>query len=127
MEIDRHSEDQVMARIKSKERQQYWREVMERQQASGQTIAAFCGQEGVSSASFHAWKRRLRPPHKPGQKAATPSLVPVQIVGDGVAGMGSLEVRWPGGVVLRIQTGDGQAIGAVVAALSAAARRARRC
>jgi transposase-like protein len=38
-----------------------WRQRLERQRASGLSIAAFCRKEGVSQAAFHAWKRRLRP------------------------------------------------------------------
>jgi hypothetical protein len=48
-----------MAKIDRADRQRYWREAIERQQASGQSIVGFCGQEGLSLASFHAWKRRF--------------------------------------------------------------------
>ena len=118
-----------MAKTRSADRQRYWREVIERQQASGQSIVGFCSKEGLSPASFHAWKRRLRRPRREtGRKAAKQALVPVQIVSDPTAGVGRLEVQWPGGVVLRVQGCDVQTIGAVVAALSAPpARRARRC
>ena len=37
-----------------------WRQRMERQRTSGLPIVKFCRMEGVSSASFHAWKRKLR-------------------------------------------------------------------
>ena len=49
-----------MAKARSADRQRYWRKVIERQQASGQSINGFCAQKKVSPASFHAWKRRLR-------------------------------------------------------------------
>jgi hypothetical protein len=118
-----------MAKTRSADRQRYWREVIERQQASGQSIVGFCGQEGLSLASFHAWKRRLRrPKRETRRKTAKQALVPVQIVSAPPAGMGRLAVQWPGGVVLRVQGYDAQTIGVVVAALSAApARRTRRC
>ena len=109
-----------MAKTRSADRQRYWREVIERQQASGQSIVGFCSKEGLAPASFHAWKRRLRRPRREtGRKAAKQALVPVQIVSDPPAGAGKLEVQWPGGVVLRVQGCDAQTIGAVVAALSA--------
>ncbi len=109
-----------MAKTRSADRQRYWREAIERQQASGQSIVGFCAKEGLSPASFHAWKRRLRRPQREtGRKAAKQALVPVQIVSDPTAGAGRLEVQWPGGVVLRVQGCDAQTIGAVVAALSA--------
>jgi len=37
-----------------------WRQRLERQRASGLSIAAFCRREAVSQAAFHAWKRKLR-------------------------------------------------------------------
>ena len=39
-----------------------WRQRLERQPASGLSIVAFCRQEGVSQATFHAWKRKLYGP-----------------------------------------------------------------
>ena len=72
-----------MAKTRSADRQRYWREAIERQQASGQSIVGFCAKEGLSPASFHAWKRRLRRPRREtGRKAAKQALVPVQIVSD---------------------------------------------
>ena len=119
-----------MAMARRADRQQFWREVIERQQASGQSIVGFCAKERLSPASFHAWKRRLRLPRREaGRKAAAQALLPVQIVNAAPTGMGNLEVQWPGGVVLRVQGCDAQTVGAVVAALSAApaARRTRPC
>ncbi len=118
-----------MAMTRSADRRRYWRETIERQQASGQSIVRFCAKEGLSPASFHAWKRRLRwPRRKTGRKAAVQALLPVQIVDSAPTGAGKLEVQWPDGIVLRVQGCDVQTVGAVVAALSALpARRARRC
>ena len=36
-----------------------WRRRLRQQPDSGLTIQQFCNREGVSTASFHAWKRRL--------------------------------------------------------------------
>lgn len=118
-----------MAKTRIADRQRHWREVIERQRGSGQSIVGFCAQEKLCPASFHAWKRRLgRPEGEAGRKAAGHAIVPVQIVGNPMAGAGSLEVQWPGGVVLRVQGCEAQAIGTVVAILSAhSTRRARRC
>jgi hypothetical protein len=118
-----------MAKTRSTDRRRYWHETIERQQTSGQSIVGFCAQEGLSPASFHAWKRRLQPRRRDaGRKTTEQALVPVQIVGDPPAGFGKLEVRWPGGVVLQVQGCDAQTISAVVIALSApSARGTRRC
>jgi hypothetical protein len=118
-----------MAKARSADRQRYWREVIERQQASGQSIVGFCSKEALAPASFHAWKRRLRrPKRETGRKSAQQALVPVQIASGPTDDAGRLEVQWPGGVVLRVHGCDTQTIGVVVAALSAAStREARRC
>ena len=119
-----------MATARSSDRQRYWREVIARQQASGQSIVGFCSREGLAPASFHAWKRRLqRFQRGTGRRSTNQALVPVQIVSDPKADAGRLEVQWPGGVVLRVQDCDAQIIGAVVAALSTtpSTRMARSC
>jgi hypothetical protein len=40
-----------------KNRARFWRELIERHRASGQTAVQFCKQAGVSTASFYTWKR----------------------------------------------------------------------
>jgi hypothetical protein len=93
--------------------------VIERQQASGQSIVGFCLKEGLCPASFHAWKRRSRrPKRETGRRSAKQDLVPMQIVSGPMADAERLEVQWLGGVVLRVQGCDAQTIGTVVAALS---------
>src|ERR1035437_660355 len=119
-----------MAKARSADRQRYWREIIERQQASGQSIVGFCSKEGLAPASFHAWKRRLRRSRRGVEReSANQALVPVQIVTDPTADVGRLEVQGPGGVGLRVQGCDAEMIGAVVAALSAipTRRRTRPC
>ena len=119
-----------MAKASRADRRQYWQAVIERQQASGQSIVAFCSKEGLAPASFHAWKRRLSRSRRGSEReSANQALVPVQIVSDPKADVGRLEVQWPGGVVLRVQGCDAQTIGTVVAALSAApaTRKTRPC
>ena len=119
-----------MAKANRADRRWYSQAVIERQQASGQSIVGFCSKEGLAPASFHAWKRRLRRSRRGIERESVnqAALVPVQIVSDPKADVGRLEVQWPGGVVLRVQGCDAQTIGAVVAALAATpTRRARPC
>ena len=117
-----------MAKDKRLDRRRYWQETIERQWASGQSIVGFCAKEGLSPASFHAWKRRLRRPrHEAGRKAVE-ALLPVQIVDAATTGMAHLEVHWPSGVVLRLRGCDVQTVGVVIATLSGRpTRRERRC
>lgn len=42
-----------------KNRALFWRELIERHRASGQTAVQFCKKAGVSTASFYTWKRKL--------------------------------------------------------------------
>jgi hypothetical protein len=119
-----------MAKASRADRRRHWQAVIERQQASGQSIVGFCSKEELAPASFHAWKRRLRRSRREiKRESANHALVPVQIVSDPKADVGRLEVQWPGGVVLRVQGCDARTIGTVVAALSAApaTRRTRPC
>jgi hypothetical protein len=48
-----------MARPKDLGLEHTWRRRLRRQVASGLSIPAFCAREGVSAASFYAWRRRL--------------------------------------------------------------------
>lgn len=117
-----------MATATNGDRQRFWREVIERQHGSGQSIVGFCSEEGLSPASFHAWKRRLRRPRREGGQKAAQALLPVQVVDAVPIAAGKLEVEWPDGVVLRVQGCGAQTVGAVVAALAARpARRTHRC
>lgn len=116
-----------MARTGSADRQRYWRKVIERQRASGQSIVGFCAQENLCPVTFHVWKRRLGHPERAGGgKTSGQALVPVQIVGDLPGSSGSLEVQWPSGVVLRVQGCEAATIGTVVATISASAKRRTR-
>ena len=37
-----------------------WRSLIQRQDSSGLTVAAFCQRAGVSQPSFYSWRHRLR-------------------------------------------------------------------
>jgi hypothetical protein len=37
----------------------FWRDLIDRWKASGQSIAAFCATHRVSQATFYAWRKRL--------------------------------------------------------------------
>jgi hypothetical protein len=127
-----------------KKREQYWRELIERQRTSGQRVSEFCTKAGVSTASFYTWKRKLnaeaatagkktqsdrqrkKKEEAPAQMA---SLVPVQVVADPSASDAPVEVHLPGGVMLRIGSGcEEQTLRVVLAALAhQAAGDAPRC
>lgn len=68
----------AMSRTSSADRVAFWRRLIARQASSRLTVGELCRQAGVSTASFYAWRQRL--------KAATvitqSSLVPVRVVED---------------------------------------------
>jgi transposase-like protein len=118
-----------MAKRTSQEREQFWRDLIGRQPASGLSIAQFCKQTGVSANSFFVWKRRLRPQigragrpqatsrsrapvrstRSNGPAAAASSFVPVRLIADPVRHqaptVAAIEVEWPNGLVLRVPVG----------------------
>lgn len=40
-------------------RSQYWRDVIQRYAASGQSVSAFCAERGLTEQSLYSWKKRL--------------------------------------------------------------------
>lgn len=111
------------------ERAMYWRGVLARQVRSGSSVAEFCGAEGIATASFYVWRKRLRP--GPGQdqrregdaqrrevRAPQPTLVPVSVA----AAQACVEVVLPCGTLLRVPEGTTpETLRDVLAALEAAA------
>ena len=51
-----------------------WRQRLERQRASGLSIASFCRKEGVSTVTFHTWKRKLQVEAAPGPRPTDRSV-----------------------------------------------------
>jgi hypothetical protein len=98
-----------------------WRKRIQRHQQSGSTAAEFCQREGISTASFYRWKRKLqtkRSPqtkktpsrqkkgtgkHRQGQSSATVSNVPfVQLPLSAPAASPWIEVVLAEGTVVRL-------------------------
>lgn len=67
-----------MARRKDLYLESVWRQRLQRQSTSGLSISAFCAQEGVSSTSFHTWKRRLAARSLP-SRPQPPLVVPLHL------------------------------------------------
>jgi hypothetical protein len=78
---------------------QRWHERLERFRQSDLTVSAFCESEGMSTASFYTWRRRLQ--REPDPAAADkPRLVPVRLVAPAAAS--PVELLLPSGVVVRL-------------------------
>ena len=77
----------------------FWRDLLDRWKASGQSVAAFCAAHGVSPATFYAWRKRLA---ASGSRTVPPSpaFAAVRVIPDPTA-----EVALPGGLVVRVPVG----------------------
>lgn len=66
-----------MARPKDLGLEHTWRLRLRRQAAGGLSIPEFCEREGVSTASFYAWRRRLAAPRVVAPPVTPPSDPPL--------------------------------------------------
>ena len=73
----------------------FWRDLIDRWKASGQSVAAFCAAHGVSQATFYAWRKRLAARARSTARTA-PAFTAVRVVPDATA-----EVILPTGLVVR--------------------------
>ena len=95
------------SRDSAKERS--WRKAVRNQERSGQSIRAYCLGNGLTEASFYAWRRELK---RRGSQRATKrqqrstgraSFLPVQIAPATVSlSLTPIECLLPSGVVLRL-------------------------
>jgi hypothetical protein len=76
-----------------------WQQRLDGFHKSGLTVADFCEREGISTASFYAWRRRFEAGPAPAA-ADAPRLVPVRLVTP--PGSAPVEFLLPSGVVLRL-------------------------
>lgn len=86
--------------------EELWRQRLLRFDCSGLSAVAFCAKESVCTATFYAWRLRLRqPPAEPTSGPAGPAegaarLVPVRLLH-----AAPIEVVLPAGLVLRLTPG----------------------
>lgn len=80
-----------------------WRELVARFEASGQSRAAFCAEQGVVASSFARWWQRLRPAARPETAlVADPVFVELAAERDGVTHW-DVELELGAGMVLRLR------------------------
>jgi len=94
----------------------FWRDLIERWKASGQSVAAFCAAHRVSQATFYTWRKRLTNRTR-GTTPSAPAFAPVRVVADPMA-----EVVLQNGLIVRVPaTTDPATVARLVAALGGGA------
>lgn len=92
------------------QREARWRKLMERQAASGRSVAAFCRDESIPTQTFYWWRRRLGEqapaPSAPGRNAGMPfidvgALSAAQQAKEVGAGI-NIRLDLPGGITLTL-------------------------
>ena len=110
-------------RISSKaSRREFWQEVLSRQRGSGLSIRRFCDQEGLATATFYLWKRRLgQGTGRRDEARASVRFAPMQVVPEAtpVATPGGIEILLPHDRRVRLTgTVDRQQLADVLAVLN---------
>jgi hypothetical protein len=76
-----------------------WERRIKRQRRSRLSVTEFCSQEGVSSASFYAWRRRLLREESAGPHSRL--FVPIELPTPAIIA-GGVRIELPGGAVLSL-------------------------
>jgi transposase-like protein len=97
-----------MPRSTNRQQQQaQWRALLERQAQSGQSVAAFCRNEGIPAQTFYWWRARLAKDSAPAalrQPDAAP-FIDLGVLGDVPSAGINIRLELPGGIVLTIARG----------------------
>lgn len=120
-----------MARRANGVAERMWRERLARFGRSGLTVAEFCGREGVSTAAFYAWRRRLEPVSPQSRSTrvdvpGTPLFVPLSVRPSAPG----VRITLPGGAVVELpRDADDRLVRSCILAAGEAGREAEgeRC
>jgi transposase-like protein len=94
----------------------FWRDLIDRWKASGQSVVAFCAAHQVSPATFYAWRKRVAASRSHTVPPA-PAFATVRVIPDPTA-----EVSLPSGLVVRVPIStDPATVARLVLALRGAA------
>ena len=124
-----------MGRVRDPELWAEWRERAQRFARSGLTVAAFCGRERVSTASFYLWRRKLaaesaatvRVVDHRAAEGAPPLFVPVRLPRESAAAAGRVEIELPNGAIVRVTQADESLVRRVILAAGQVGREDASC
>ena len=83
-------------------KEQYWRELVERQAASGQSVRAFCSHESLDENAFYSWRRTIRQRDAPAKPSQTPPPFVPAVLSGSAAGESWLVIELACGRSLRV-------------------------
>ena len=86
----------------SDSKRQEWIARLKRFQERPTSVHAFCRAEGISTASFYLWRRRLA--GEPREPTATQTFVPLTVTH--TPPTAPVEVAFPNGIVFRLPAGE---------------------
>ena len=90
------------------QRESAWRDRLSRHAGSGKTVAAFCRDEAISTATFYGWRARLRVRDGAPGPATVPFIdLGTMPVGPGIGGAASCATATTTGIEVRIELGGG--------------------
>jgi hypothetical protein len=107
-------------RPRDPQREQFWRQHVEQQRASGQSIRSYCSANRLREPSFYAWRSLLAKRDREGV-ASSPAFVPVAVVDapPRCSGESPIDIRTTSGCRVRVRSGcDRQLLAAVLVLLS---------
>jgi hypothetical protein len=84
-----------------------WQSLIERAERSPLSVSAFCAAQGVSTANFYLWRKRLRAEARPQPTAVAGEFLDLGVLAtprcEERAGGWELELTLGGGLVLRLR------------------------
>ena len=116
-------------RKRSKEKEDFWRLVFHEFESFDGSVRAYCRRKGLSENSFYSWRKEIARRDLELNSDAEP-LVPVRVIEaePSCATEESIEIRTPGGMVLRLRESvPGDQLSKLVSVLLDAESAVGRC
>jgi len=102
-----------MARSSDSEKVLAWQERLSRFQTAGLPVIRFCQQEGVCTATFYRWRKKLAQ-----RKHAPAAPDPSAFANVTLVATADVRVSLPGGTQLHVPTGDPHTLQAVLCTIA---------
>mgnify|MGYP005651368167 CR=1 FL=1 len=96
-----------------------WRELIERQRLSGESVRAFCRKHELRETSFYYWRRelKLRDREAASKRETSPAFAPVVLIEE-LGGPAPIEIVLKDGATVRVRRGaTSEQLGLVLDAL----------